>query len=92
MIEYFSTLFHSPAAIVGLVASLIVLVSMCFDTSTRKGDLLLRSWNFVGSILSVIYGIILGPEGFGMLILNTPLVFVNIYYLIKIWKEKTNVK
>ena len=43
---------------------LIVLVSMCFDTSTRKGDLLLRSWNLVGSILSVIYGLI------GMMILN----------------------
>lgn len=92
MIEYFTQLFSSPAAIVGLVASLIVLVSMCFDTSTRKGDFLLRSWNLVGSILSVIYGVILGPDGFGVLILNTPLVFVNIYYLIKIWKGKTNVK
>ena len=65
---------------------------MCFDTSTRKGDLLLRLWNLVGSVLSVIYGIILGPEGFGMIILNGTLVFVNLYYLIKIWKEKTNVK
>ena len=88
MIEYFSQLVSSPAAIVGLVASLVVLVSMCFDTSTRKGDLLLRSWNLVGSILSVIYGIILGPEGFGMIILNGTLVFVNLYYLIKIWRTK----
>ena len=88
MIEYVNTLFTDPAALLGLLASLVVLVSMCFDTSTRKGDLLLRSWNLVGSILSVIYGIILGPDGFGMLILNTPLVFVNIYYLIKIWKTK----
>ena len=92
MIEYFTQLFSSPAAIVGLVASLIVLVSMCFDTSTRKGDLLLRSWNLVGSVLSVIYGIILGPDGFGMILLNGILVFVNLYYLIKLWKEKTNVK
>ena len=88
MIDYFTQLVASPAAIVGLVASLIVLVSMCFDTSTRKGDLLLRSWNLVGSILSVIYGIILGPEGFGMIILNGTLVFVNLYYLIKIWRTK----
>ena len=88
MIEYFTQLFSSPAAIVGLVASLIVLVSMCFYTSRRKGDLLLRSWNLVGSILSVIYGIILGPEGFGMIILNGTLVVVNLYYLIKIWSEK----
>ena len=91
MIEYFTQLVASPAAVVGLIASLIVLVSMCFDTSTRKGDLLLRSWNLVGSILSVIYGVILGPDGFGMIILNTPLVFVNIDYLIKIRRSKTDV-
>ena len=91
MIEYFTQLVASPAAVVGLIASLIVLVSMCFDTSTRKGDILLRSWNLVGSILSVIYGVILGPDGFGMIILNTPLIFVNIYYLIKIQRSKTDV-
>lgn len=92
MIEYFTKLVSSPAAVLGLVASLIVLVSMCFDTSTRKGDILLRSWNLVGSVLSVIYGVILGPDGFGMILLNGILLFVNLYYLIKIWKEKTNVK
>lgn len=88
MIEYFRELVSNPAAILGLVASLIVLVSMCFDASTRKGDILLRSWNLVGSILSVIYGIILGPAGFGMIILNGTLVFVNVWYLIKIWRTK----
>ena len=86
MTEYFISLVSSPVAIIGLVASIIVLVSMCFDTSTRKGDILLRSWNLVGSILSVIYGIILGPDGFGMILLNGILVFVNIYYLIKCWR------
>lgn len=86
MTEYFTSLVSSPVAIIGLVASIIVLVSMCFDTSTRKGDILLRSWNLVGSILSVIYGIILGPDGFGMILLNGILVFVNMYYLIKCWR------
>ena len=86
MIEYFTSLVSSPVAIIGLVASIIVLVSMCFDTSTRKGDMLLRSWNLAGSIISVIYGVILGPDGFGMILLNGILVFVNIYYLIKSWR------
>ena len=88
MIEYFTSLVSSPVAIIGLVASIIVLVSMCFDTSTRKGDILLRSWNLVGSILSVIYGVILGPEGFGMILLNGSLTFINIFYLIKIGRNK----
>ena len=43
----------------------------------------MRSLNFLGSIMSVIYGIILGPAGFGMILLNGTLVFVNLFYLIK---------
>ena len=87
MIEYFTQLVTSPTAIVGLVASLIVLVSMCFNTRTRMGELWMRGLNVIGSILSVIYGLTLGPDGFGILLLNTPLVFVSAYYLIKSWKE-----
>lgn len=83
MIEYINELVTSPVAILGLVASIIVLVSMCFSTRTRLGELLMRSINLLGSILSVIYGVCLGATGFGMVILNAPLVFVNLYYIIK---------
>ena len=87
MIEYFSALLVSPAAIVGLIASIIVLVSMCFDTRTRCGELWMRGLNVIGSVLSVIYGLALGPDGFGMLLLNTPLVFICTYYFIKSWRS-----
>lgn len=87
MIEYFVTLVSSPTAILGLVASIIVLVSMCFNTRTRVGELWMRALNVIGSLLSVIYGLALGPDGFGMLLLNTPLVFVSAYYVVKSWKE-----
>lgn len=87
MIEYFTQLVSSPAAVVGLVASIIVLISMCFNTRTRCGELWMRGLNVIGSILSVIYGLALGPEGFGMLLLNTPLVFVSAYYFIKSWRN-----
>ena len=87
MIEYFTQLVSSPTAIVGLVASLIVLVSMCFNTRTKRGERLMRALNFIGSIMSVVYGIILGPAGFGMILLNGTLVFVNLFYLIKNDKE-----
>lgn len=83
LVNYLTECFTTPVALIGLLASVIVLVSMCFDTSTRKGNLLLRSCNLIGSILSVIYGVMLGANGFGMLILNVPLVFVNLYYLFK---------
>lgn len=87
MIEYFTQLVSSPTAIVGLVASLIVLVSMCFNTRTKRGERLMRALNFIGSIMSVVYGIILGPAGFGMILLNGTLVFVNLFYLVKTDKD-----
>ena len=83
MIEYIRSLITDPVALIGLLASLIVLVSMCFNTRTQKGEFLMRVLNFIGSIISVIYGVILGPVGFGVIILNGPLVFVNLYYLLK---------
>lgn len=88
MIEYFINLVTSPSAILGLVASIVVLISMCFNTRTRKGELLMRGLNFIGSVLSVIYGSMLGPAGFGMIVLNGTLVVVNLLYLIKSIQNK----
>ena len=82
MREYFQSL-NDPTAIIGLVASIVVLISMCFNTRTRTGEVLMRSLNLVGSVISVVYGILLGPLGAGMLLLNGTLVFVNLYYLVK---------
>lgn len=83
MIEYFSSLVTDPIALIGMIASIIVLISMCFNTRTKKGELLLRSWNLIGSILSVIYGLLLGVLGAGMILLNGVLVFVNIFYIVR---------
>ena len=83
MIEYFNSLVTDPVALIGLLASIIVLISMCFNARTKKGEFLLRSWNLVGSILSVIYGLLLGVLGAGMILLNGVLVFVNIFYIVR---------
>ena len=78
-----------PASMIGLIASVIVLVSMCFNTKRRNGELLMRSVNLIGSIVSIIYGIMLGPSlGAGVILLNGVLVFVNAYYLIKCLRRK----
>ena len=83
MINYFIELVNSPVGLIGLLASIVVLVSMCFNTLSVRGERLMRASNLLGSVLSVIYGLMLGADGFGMLILNVPLVFVNLYYLFK---------
>ncbi len=87
MVEYFNTLLTDTVSQIGLLASIIVLVSMCFNTRTRRGELLMRSVNLVGSIVSVVYGLLLGPLGAGMILLNGVLVFVNLIYLIKAVKQ-----
>lgn len=84
MTEYLVSLTTDPVALLGLLASVVVLVSMCFNTRSRKGEVLMRSINLIGSILSVIYGVLLGPLGAGMILLNGVLVFVNAFYL---WKS-----
>ena len=85
MTNYLESL-SEPVAVVGTIASVIVLVSMCFNTLTIKGERWMRVLNLIGSVLSVVYGVMLGPQGFGMLILNGPLVVVNVYYLYRSYK------
>lgn len=87
MIDYLMSL-NNPISMIGLVASIIVLVSMCFNPSTKRGNIMMRSVNLIGSIVSVIYGVLLGPLGAGMILLNGVLVFVNAYYLIVTLKHK----
>ncbi len=87
MIDYLMSL-NNPVSMIGLVASIIVLVSMCFNPSTKRGNIMMRSVNLIGSIVSVIYGVLLGPLGAGMILLNGVLVFVNAYYLIVTLKHK----
>lgn len=81
MKDYINSLLD-PVALIGIVASVIVLVSMCFNTQTKKGNIWMRVLNFIGSIVSVVYGVMLGPSGIGVILINGILVFVNIYYLI----------
>lgn len=89
MMEYLQSL-NNPIAIVGLVASIVVLISMCFNTKTITGELLMRSLNLIGSIISVVYGVMLGALGVGMILLNGTLIFVNLYYLVKSLKNIKN--
>ena len=90
MFEYFNNLLTDPVALIGLLASIIVLVSMCFNARTVRGEFLMRIVNLIGSIVSVIYGVLLGPLGAGMILLNGTLVFVNLIYIIKSLRNKSS--
>lgn len=81
--NYLTECFTNPAALIGLLASVVVLVSMCFNTKTKEGTFRMRLINLVGSILSTIYGLALGTSGIGVVLLNGVLIFINLFYLVK---------
>jgi len=67
--------------IIGYIASVIIFISI-LSSSILK----LRVINVVGSILFAIYGFMIHSIPTGMM--NTLIVVVNIYYLVKLFKAK----
>lgn len=78
----------SNIEIIGLIASLLIVFSMIFKTTTFKGTVLMRILNLLGSVIFVIYGSIL--PAYATLITNTCLFLINIYYIIKEIKDHKN--
>lgn len=66
---------------IGLIASILVVVSSLSKTTTFKGTLWFRIMNLLGSIFFVIYGFAVNAHATA--ICNICLFLVNIYYLIK---------
>jgi len=76
--------------VIGITATLLVLVSMLFKTTTLKGSILMRLINIIGSVVFVVYGCLL--PAISTAILNAGLVLVNSYHLIILLKEQNNIK
>ena len=74
--------------IIGIVATVFILFSMLFKTTSVKGSILMRTLNLVGSAVFVVYGILL--PALSTAILNGGLILVNTYHLIVL--IKTNKK
>ena len=62
--------------IIGILASIIVLISFLFNNEKR-----IRMINIIGAILFVIYGI--STNSISVLFLNGTLILIHIYYLIR---------
>ncbi len=71
--------------IVGIVATIFILISMCFKTTSFKGSLFMRILNIIGSVVFVVYGVLL--PAISTAILNGALIIVNTYHLIILIKE-----
>ena len=65
----------------GIVSSIIILVSMCFNPQTKLGNILLRSINLIGSICFIIYGLLL--PAYATIFMNSCALIINSIYLMK---------
>lgn len=67
--------------IIGTIASIIILISFLTNKVSR-----IRVINIIGSLIFVIYGVLI--SSFSVLLLNSMLIVVHIYYLIKEVKNR----
>lgn len=72
--------------IIGICATVFILISMSINTQTWKGDVWMRIVNIIGSIIFTVYGFLLPAYSTG--VLNVLLVFINIFHLTKLFLSK----
>ena len=67
--------------IIGIIASILIVFSMVFKTTTYKGTILMRILNLTGSIFFIIYGFLL--PAYSTAITNCCVFGLNIFYIFK---------
>ena len=72
--------------LIGISATVLILFSMMFKTTTLKGDIRMRILNLIGSIIFTVYGCLL--PALSTAILNSALIIINTYHLVTLIKEK----
>lgn len=72
--------------VIGICATVLILFSMMFKTTTLKGDIRMRILNLIGSIIFTVYGCLL--PALSTAILNGALIIINTYHLATLIKEK----
>lgn len=71
--------------ILGMAASMMILLSMSFNSVTKRNNIIMRILNIIGSCGFVVYGLFL--HAWSTLFLNLVMVFVNLYYTIRMSRE-----
>ena len=75
--------------LIGIISTAFILISMCINSTTIKGAVVMRIFNLIGSLIFVVYGILL--PAISTAILNATLAIINAAHLIKlIFHQKNN--
>ena len=65
--------------IIGIVATLFILTSMCFNTASYRATLCMRVLNLIGSIIFTVYGALV--PAISTAVLNFVLIVINTYHI-----------
>lgn len=76
--------------IIGITASILVVVSLVFKTTNFWGTIAMRIFNLVGSVFFIIYGFML--PAYSTAITNCCCLALCIYYIIKETVDRRNHK
>ncbi|MDE7095704.1 MAG: hypothetical protein K2O23_04365 [Anaeroplasmataceae bacterium] len=68
--------------VIGICATVFILVSMVFPTLSYKGSFWMRILNLLGSVVFVVYGVLL--PAISTAVLNGGLIIINAYHLGKL--------
>lgn len=72
----------------GILASLLILTSMLAKTTSYKGTMFMRIFNTLGSIIFVVYGLLL--PALATAFMNGLIILINIFYIIKEYRHHKN--
>ena len=71
---------------IGIIGTILLIISMAWPTQSRKGTLLMRSINLISSVLFIIYGLLL--SAWSTMLSNICICIIDIIWLLKVIKNK----
>jgi len=72
--------------LIGIIASIFLIISMSFKSTSFKTNMLMRLLTICGNVLFVIYGILI--TAWSTAICNAIIIIINIINIILLFKDK----
>lgn len=73
--------------IFGVLATIILVISMAFNCKSRKTTIIMRTLNAISAIMFIIYSIVY--SAYSSILSNLAILIIDIYWLYKyIYKER----
>jgi hypothetical protein len=72
--------------ILGVSATIILLISMSYSCKDRKSKIIMRLMNALAAVLFIIYSIVI--NAYSTILSNLAILLIDIFYLIKLYRSK----